>query len=987
MSQSKWMTCGSMAVLSVALAAPAWAQATSAAAGPGADGSGLEEIVVTARRVEEKELKVPVAITAVTPAALAQRNVEQVSDLQFSVPNLQIKQNNTYSSLSEFIIRGQRQTLFTDENTVTYVNGVPQSPRGLTLYDLDSVQVLKGPQGTLFGKNSDGGAVIVTTKKPQFDYEGQIDLDVGNYNLVRATGILNAPIVDEKLAVRFDGQIERRDGVFQNSYPGGQDADNRDNESGRLTILARPIDALESLTTVDGIHRNEFPTPSIIQSAPTNNTGVGALFALLTQQAVAQQSALGGGTPILVGNQFTRQGDPYFIRMPTGTSTTVPAGRYNPITGLGSRVDVWGVTNNTSYDINDALTLRNIVSYRYERAIDTQDPAGVAGFTLNIAPVLTAFGVPGLPSYVPGQFVDNNTIYFNLYKTVTEEVQLIGNLPHTKFIVGGFYSHADHTYAVTSSLTIGPVDLYQIGPRYGGDEITTSSKAIFGQTTYDFGEFGLDDLSLTLGGRLTWDERDYVATNFYTAGDQTTNQHFQGGHDFCNELNGAGLSGTGVNTPTQCILYGGKTYYAPTWTISLDYQIDPDTMVYVTSRRGFKAGSSNPTTVNHDFAMFGPEYLYDYEIGLKTQGRVADIPYRFSIDGFWGLYKDIQTGDILTFCATPSCSATYTDLDIFNVGRATIEGIELELAAKPMPQLELNLGYSYQYATFGDGSIIPQPTKPGPVSPSNPIDFSHGQSLAGESFPGVPRHDLTVAATYHMDFIPSSFADVALNMNYAWRSATTGNQAIGVAGTPAYGVANMRLSLDNLFESSFSAALWVSNIADNAYPLSCNDNSASLAFTTCRWGEPQTYGVTLRYKFGEAKEAPPEPATYTPPPVQAPAAVAHSYMVFFDFNKSDLTSDAVKIVDQAASNAGPAKATELVVTGHTDTVGSDAYNLRLGQRRAQSVAAQLEKDGIPAAEIQIVSKGKRDLLVPTKDGVREPQNRRVTIVYSGGPTS
>ena len=82
-----------------------------------------------------------------------------------------------------------------------------------------------------------------------------------------------------------------------------------------------------------------------------------------------------------------------------------------------------------------------------------------------------------------------------------------------------------------------------------------------------------------------------------------------------------------------------------------------------------------------------------------------------------------------------------------------------------------------------------------------------------------------------------------------------------------------------------------------------------------------------------------------------------------------------------AANAGPAHVTQLTVTGHTDTVGSDAYNMRLSRRRAESVAAQLEKDGLPSSEIEIVAKGKRDLLVPTKDGVKEPQNRRVAIVY------
>jgi len=151
--------------------------------------------------------------------------------------------------------------------------------------------------------------------------------------------------------------------------------------------------------------------------------------------------------------------------------------------------------------------------------------------------------------------------------------------------------------------------------------------------------------------------------------------------------------------------------------------------------------------------------------------------------------------------------------------------------------------------------------------------------------------------------------------------------------------------------------------------------------------QPRMYGATLKYSFGGATAAPAEAAAYVPPPVQAPAPAPKSYLVFFDFNKSDLTGQATQIVDQAASNAGPAHVTRLTVTGHTDTVGSDAYNMRLSRRRAESVAARLEKDGIPSSEIEIVAKGKRDLLVPTADGVKEPQNRRVQIVYDGGPTS
>jgi len=151
---------------------------------------------------------------------------------------------------------------------------------------------------------------------------------------------------------------------------------------------------------------------------------------------------------------------------------------------------------------------------------------------------------------------------------------------------------------------------------------------------------------------------------------------------------------------------------------------------------------------------------------------------------------------------------------------------------------------------------------------------------------------------------------------------------------------------------------------------------------------PREVGVTLRYRFGGGSSVPEAPpAAYVPPPVQAVAPAPKSYLVFFDFNKSDLTPQARDIVDTAARNASATKVTQLTVTGHTDTVGSDAYNMRLSRRRAESVAAQLEKDGLPSSEIEIVAKGKRDLLVPTADGVKEPQNRRVQIVYSGGPTS
>jgi outer membrane protein OmpA-like peptidoglycan-associated protein len=140
---------------------------------------------------------------------------------------------------------------------------------------------------------------------------------------------------------------------------------------------------------------------------------------------------------------------------------------------------------------------------------------------------------------------------------------------------------------------------------------------------------------------------------------------------------------------------------------------------------------------------------------------------------------------------------------------------------------------------------------------------------------------------------------------------------------------------------------------------------AALTLSIPLFGKPQP----------TAEVAPP----MAPPPV-AVAPVAKNYLVFFNFNKSDLTGDARAIIKTAAGEAAKENTTKLTVTGHTDTVGSDAYNMRLSMRRAVAVEKELVHDGVPEGEIAIFAKGKRDLLVPTADGVKEPQNRRVQIV-------
>ena len=835
----------SAACIAIAMAG----SSTIAQAQSGNQASNLEDIIVTARRVEENQQKIPVAVTTLTAASMERRNVVAVNDLQFSVPNLQIKPSNNNPSLPEFIIRGQRQVLYTDENVVTYVNGVAQSTRGLALYDLENVQALKGPQGTLFGKNSMGGAMVFTTARPKFDPEARFDLEMGNYNRVQGTVMGNIPLIDEVAALRIAGRIERQDGFFKNLRPGGKDLNDRNNESFRVSLLVKPGDRFENLTTFDYIHKDEIPTPSVIEAAPLANN----FFRSVTQQAVTQQSALGGSTPLVdtANGLLVRQGNPFRSVAFTGIGKTINNPRFPALTGFGARSEVYGIANTTSFELSDAVTLKNIIGARYEKALDFQDPSGITGMTFDFG---TLFGAP--PGFVTGQATNNDTYYRNQYKTFSDEFQVIGRWGNLNLITGLYYAHVKHQYNVNSSFVVGPASFY--GPafeKHGALRDTTESMAAFAQGTYDFSGVGLDGLRLTLGARYTRDKKEMRAEGFYTTSTETVqswNPAFP--QSQCNELNGTFGNAVGVNNGAECSLTNHRTYKAVTWTGSLEYQATPDTLLYFATRRGFKAGGPNPTTRVLEFSMFGPEKITDFELGLKHQGRLGSVPYRLNLAGFIGKYRDIQTSDILQFCTNDNvgCSGggVFTELILLNVGKATIKGIEVEGSIKPVPQLELNAGYSYQVGRYGSGSIVPQPTDPAnPVNAANPINFAGGVDISGKEFAGVPRQTLTLSGTYEADFIPESFAKTRLSVNYFHRTKTKGLAVQGIFGTPAFDTLGARLSFDQLFESNFSLALWGSNITNNYYKLYCSNNLNSIGYAACKWGDPRTYGATLSVKF------------------------------------------------------------------------------------------------------------------------------------------
>ena len=406
-------------------------------------------------------------------------------------------------------------------------------------------------------------------------------------------------------------------------------------------------------------------------------------------------------------------------------------------------------------------------------------------------------------------------------------------------------------------------------------------------------------------------------------------------------------------------------------------------MFYINNSLGYKTGGFNGQNfLDSNIEIYKPEHLNNYEAGVKTDfdlGALGMESVKARIDGsvFYGVYRGIEiqtTGAYLGLNGTKNLGTPYLD-----VGDGDLYGWDFQFTLLPFPDLELHGDAEYNKGKYKNFQG-PSPTGIGQIS------------TPGVAFEILPEYKFNGGFTYNFSFIDQSYGEVSLSGTYSWVQHSINSDVANIQPEdllPGHHDIDMSLDWKDIWgQTGLSGRAFVTNLNNNSVvngALAAYHAIGELGFQPA---QPRMGGVTLRYDFGPGSAPAPPAAAYVPPPAVAPApSVPHSYLVFFDFNKSDLTPQAVSIVNQAAANAGPAKVTQLTVTGHTDTVGSDAYNMRLSRRRAESVAAQLEKDGIPSSEIEIVAKGKRDLLVPTADGVKEPQNRRVQIVYGGGPTS
>ena len=784
------------AALGFVVAVPAAAQGgDSASTAPAGVGEELGEIIVTARRVEERAQDVPISMTIFNQQQLNDRNIATAGDLAAYTPSMSVD-NSFGQDVTSFSIRGFVQALQTTPSVAVYF-GDAVVPRGGNVgepagsgvapgsfFDLENVEVLKGPQGTLFGRNTDGGAVLLVPKKPTAEFEGYVEGSYGNYGMDGVQAVLNMPF-GENVRVRLGVNQEERNGYMQNiSGIGPSDFNNIDYTAARLSIVVDVTPQIENyLIGTYNLSVNNGPLPQLFACNPAGS------LAALCQAQLAQQLNAG------------------------------PYATENDLTGAKSYLKQFQVIDSTTWNASDNLTVKNIANYGQLRTI------------LDSALFGDNFVIAGQPFYTtmsnPSATGDLTTDQY----TFSDELRLQGTALGNKLAWqgGGYIERSGPLGDITGGRAAGFLfctDLAALqcsGPGVAGDSTATihfNDWAVFTQGTYAI----LDQLKLTAGARYTADsttstvhEIDYV----FPAPDTP--------FPLCQSQL------PGVTLANQCQQQFRENSSAPTYLIDLEYNPVANTLLYGKYSRGYRQGGV-ATFVADGYHLYAPEHVDAYEIGEKmTFGGV--VPGTFDVAAFYNNFTNQQllagfTGPL----AAPSSG-------IVNAGKSRIYGAEMESSITPVKSLTLGVSYTYLSTKL-------QSTMPTPL-PSGAYDQISFPSVVGGELPFSPKNKLSANAAYRLP-VPANLGRVSLGAISTYTSRELVSATSTAATIAPYGLLSMNLDWNAIAGSPVDVGLFATNITDRLYYNNVTQlYNTPLAFQSRYLGEPRMYGVRVRVSFGK----------------------------------------------------------------------------------------------------------------------------------------
>lgn len=789
-------------------ASPAMSQDESGGQGPNVAEAGQAtgqagEILVTARRREERLQEVPVSVTALGADSLARQQIATEHDLQRAVPGLVVKSFGSRGNFN-FALRGQAVDFVSGSQpaVLPYVDEFQTTAIGTSAYyDLQSIQVVRGPQGTLFGRNTTGGAVLLTTQAPILGrLEGFVKVGYGNYDTSTAQGAFNLPLGD-RAAIRLAGDYKHQDGYVKNLL--GPDLNGTNRYSLRGSLLWEASEGITNTLVGEytkahnngdaNINDNIYPVGGI-GPAPYNfpltalaatfytrfiDTALG--FPGAYEKLVASlpaNSGAGLNCDIVCYSALQKERGPWKVAVNTPLS--------RPDLGLSSRS--WGAygINTTTFELSDGLTLKNIIGYSESRNGDNYD-------------------IDGTPFQLAGNF------YGTKNQNFSEELQLSGKAmdDHFSYVMGFYYywekKKLDNTYV---ALSLGPdLDALAGLPVSGTARGTQRSKS---QSAYFNGEYtfsgSLDRLTISAGVRYAWEQIRAVDT---------------------------------IGHPPRFPLPGTVEQRKddnPSWQLGLRYKVSDDLMVYANHRGSWRSGGFNltaapvPSIGTEGGNMFLPEKTHDIEAGLKYAGNGLGFPMSIDVAVYNQWVDNIQrVTNIFLPDGTPAVIT-------YNVPKgAQFRGVELQTSFAPARWLEFGINGAYTKGVYGASE------------PANLFGtlvvfdaFADLAKWSGSAY-GQISFDLS-----HDEEKLSLRADAYTQSKQAYANALSTNPN---AYIPSYTLVNLSVQWDNVAGSNLTASAFVSNLTKEEYYIGGSPHGSNFGANDRVPGTPRFYGVELRYDF------------------------------------------------------------------------------------------------------------------------------------------
>lgn len=608
------------------------AQDAAAPADEASSDVGDDEIIVTARRRDERLIDVPVAITAYSGDALTKAGAIDITDVGQTTPNTTLEvSRGTNSTLSAFIRGvGQQDPVSGFEQGVgIYLDDVylnrPQAAV-LDIYDVERIEILRGPQGTLYGRNTIGGAVKFISTPPPEEFDAYLEAGLGNFNSGFVRGRIGGALVPDVLRGKIAFSATRRDGFNTNSITGEDDGDLK-SFSGRAALSYTPTDRVEFLLSIDGKIDRPDTSRSPVRETPITGTPDG-----------------------ITTVTFPASLDPFAVDVNAN-------GR--------SDLSAFGISLKSTYELSDAVTLEGITSFR----------------TLDFGLNLDTDGSP-LPIL--------DILLLQEQNQFSQELRLLYDNGGRFTFTGGLYYFRDDDTTFSgvdngAATIFGfPVTLFGFQSSSLADTVqVTNSYAAFFDATYAF----TDRLNFSAGLRYTYEERR-SARRFENFFDPTVSVI----NDTPPFLAGEGVPGTPIS--------GEADFDALTPKVSLSYKATDDALLYASVSRGFKSGGFDGRA-NNDFSFqeFDPEFVWSYEGGLKTSWFDGDLIANLAY--FYNDYTDVQ---VTSFGADP-ISGVFVSL-FTNAAAARIQGVELELFAKPSDRLSVTGTVGWLDADYREFDIL-----------------------------------------------------------------------------------------------------------------------------------------------------------------------------------------------------------------------------------------------------------------------------------------